>query len=63
MSTGEIIRRRREALGIEQKEMAAQLEITPSMLCQIERGTKQVTIPLGKKIARILECTMDELAG
>ena len=63
MTTGEIIKQRREALGIEQKAMAEELGITPSMLCQIERGTKMVTMPLAKRIAYMLECTIDELAG
>lgn len=60
MSIGENIKRLRVIRGIQQVELAEKLGISQSMLCQIERGTKAVTLPLGKQIAEILDCTVDD---
>ncbi len=61
MNTGEIIRQLRTDSGISQRELACELEISQSMLAQIERGTKILTVPLAKKLSEILGCTIQDL--
>ena len=57
MSVGENIKKR-----LSQAELAGAIGVGQSYLSQIERGTKAASIQLGKQIAEILECTLDELA-
>ena len=47
--------------NITQAKLAESVGITQSMICQIERGTKTVTMPLGKQISEILECSVEDL--
>lgn len=61
MNVGENIRIRRESLGISQAELAENVGISQAMLCQIERGTKNPSIQVGRAIAGFLNCSMDEL--
>lgn len=63
MGIGENIKRMRMDKGISQSSLARQLGITSSMLSQIERGTKFVSMPLGKAIATVLNCTINDLYG
>ena len=46
MSIGANTRRLRIDAGLTQAALAAQIGIGTSMLCQIERGTKTLTLPL-----------------
>lgn len=61
MSIGDNVRRLREEKHYTQKELADAVYVTPSMICQIERGTKTLTAPLCKDIATFLKCSIDEL--
>lgn len=61
MSIGENIKRLREEKGILQSELAEILNISQSMVCQLERGTKVPTLPLSNEIAKVLDCSLDEL--
>lgn len=61
MSVGENIRRTRLEQGMTQAYVAEQAGITQAMLCQIERGTKNPSLQVGKEIADILGCKMEEL--
>lgn len=61
MNTGEIIRKMRTDFGISQRDLAFKLEISQSMLAQIERGTKILTVPLAKRLSAILGCTIQDL--
>lgn len=61
MNIGEKIRSLREQHGISQQELSDQVKCTPSMICQIERGTKVPTILLANEIAEVFGCTVDEL--
>ncbi len=61
MSVGENIKRIREQNGSSQIELAERVGITQSMLCQIERGTKNPSLQVGKAIADILGCKIDDL--
>ena len=61
MSIGDNLKRLRESKGVSQTELSKDLNITRSMLCQIERGTKALSLPLAKEITQILNCGIDEL--
>lgn len=61
MSIGENIKRLREEKHYTQKELAEAVFITQSMICQIERGTKIPSMPLGKEIAAVLNCDVAQL--
>ncbi len=60
VNIGENIRRIRKQKGLIQEYVAQKAGITPSMLCQIEKGSKNLTLQRGKAIADVLECTLEE---
>ncbi len=61
MSVGNNIRRLRENKKIQQKFLAEKAGITQSMLSQIEKGIKNPSLQVGKEIADILGCKMEDL--
>lgn len=61
MSIGENIRKYRVGKQITQKELASEIGVTQSMIAQIERGTKTLTLPLGKEMARALDVNLEDL--
>ncbi len=61
MSVGENIRVRRQTLGLSQTELATAVGIRQPMIAQIERNTKNPSLQIGKEIARVLQCSMDDL--
>lgn len=61
MSVGENIRRIRESRQITQVWLAEKVGISQAMLCQIERGTKNPSLQVGRDIANILNCKIDDL--
>lgn len=61
MATGDIIRTKREAKGMTQKQLADAVGVAPSFITQIERGTKSITLALAKQVAVVLECSVAEL--
>ena len=63
MGFGEIIKARREELGITQAAAAAELGISRPMLCQLERGSKAPSLPLALQLAKLLQCSLNELCG
>lgn len=60
-SVGENIKTKRLKKKLTQKELAEIIKVSPSMVCQIERGTKTPSILLGKDIAEALDCILDDL--
>lgn len=54
VDVGQMVRERRLAKNMTQQELAEQIQITQSMLCQIERGSKIPTILLAWEIAKAL---------
>lgn len=58
---GANIRKRRIEKGMTQQELADKVEVVKSMICQIERGSKTVSLVLANDIARVLECSIQEL--
>ena len=61
MNVGENIRRNRQEKGLTQVYVAKQAGISQAMLCQIERGTKNPSLQIGKSIADILGCRLESL--
>ena len=47
MSIGENIKSRRKALNMQQGDLAKAVGVSQAMICQIERGTKVPSMPLG----------------
>lgn len=62
MSVGENIKKKAGGKGTQPGRACRSNWVGQSYLSQIERGTKTASIQLGKQIAEILECTLDELA-
>ena len=61
MHVGENIRRIREEKGIAQVKLAEEAGITQAMLCQVERGSKNPSLQVGREIALCLGCTIEDL--
>ena len=58
MSVGENIRRIREQKNMTQAYVAESAGISQAMLCQIEKGTKNPSLQVGKEIADTLGCDL-----
>lgn len=63
MNVGANIRRIREEKGISQKQISEKVGVSQAMICQIERGTKNPSLQIGMEIAKVFNCTVDELLG
>ena len=61
MSVGDNIRRIRKERGLTETHIAKQTQVTPQMICQIERGTRSPSLQLGAEIARVLGCSLEDL--
>lgn len=61
MSVGEKIKTRRIEEEMSQEELARLVQVTQSMICQIERGSKVPTLILASEIAKALHCTVSDL--
>lgn len=61
MSIGENIKARREAAGMTQARLAEAVGVSVPMICQIERGTKVPSLPLGAQIAACVGCKLEDL--
>lgn len=55
------LRRRRRAAELTQEWMGDYLKITQGSYNQIERGTKQPSIPIIEALTQLFNCTADEL--
>ena len=60
-SLGEKLRELRDARGLLLREVAAQLEVDPSLLSKIERGERTAKKEQVSKFAEILKVSKDEL--
>lgn len=60
MATGEKMMQKRIEKGLSRKELADKVGVSESMIGQIERGTKALTVALGKEIAQVLQCTVND---
>lgn len=61
MSIGKNIKEKRQALGLTQEKLADAVGLGRSMVAQIERGSKVPNMILGRDIAKVLGCGMEEL--
>jgi len=62
MSLGTRLRKRREAAGLSQRELARLARIPQPNISDIERGVQEdITASLLKRLARALGCTTDYL--
>ena len=63
MSVGENIAKLRNEIGLSQRELAEDVGISQSMVAQIERGSKALTVPLAKQIADKLGKSITDIIG
>lgn len=63
MSIGSNIRKKRENLKISQTKLAEAVGISQSLMAQFERGSKIPNMMLGKEIANVLQCEMEDLVS
>jgi hypothetical protein len=61
MSVGANIRRIRLEKGLTQAELADRLSVSQSMLCQIERETKNPSLQVCRAVAEVLDCKIETL--
>lgn len=61
MSIGENLKRLRTDKGMSQLELAKAVGVTQPMIAQLERGTKALTMELGKDISNALNVAINEL--
>ena len=60
---GENIKKIRLAKGLNQKELAKRVHVVPSMICQIERGSRTVSLVLAEEMAQVLGCDIKDFIG
>jgi transcriptional regulator with XRE-family HTH domain len=63
MEMHDVIRQRRDDLGLSQSELAAKVGVDPRQIRRYESGDTQPTLSVAKAIARALDISIDELAG
>lgn len=61
LSIGANLKRLRTEKGMSQEELACSVHVTQSMIAQIERGTKALTVELAKEVLAVLGATMDDI--
>lgn len=61
MGLGVNVRRLREQAGMQQAELADKVQISRTMMCQIERNMKIPSLPVGVAIAKVLGTTAEKL--
>lgn len=52
----------REQKGIEQKELARLLSVTPTAVCNWESGNRALYFATAKQICKLLDCTLEDLS-
>lgn len=62
-SIGERARRRREALGITQKYVASQLNVSPNTYSNYENDVRKIDAEMVRELAKILKTTTSYLLG
>ena len=62
-SVAKRIKELREHRGLNQAQLAAQSEITPAAISQIESGNRMPSTPLLRRIAPVLGTSIDYLLG
>ena len=49
-----IVRDKRKEKGLTQTELARQVHVAQSMICNIEKGTRQPSVPVAKRLGAAL---------
>ena len=57
------IKEKRLNIGLTQKELAKKVNLTPSTICDAEHGRINLSINKIKCMAKIFNCTVDELVN
>ena len=60
MSVGKKLRQIRRSKDITQEQLANQVNVAKSYLCQIERETKSPSVNLLEEIAEVLGCSVTD---
>lgn len=60
---GKRIKKQRESLGFQMKQLSLKIGVTPSLISQIENGKAFPSIVTLKKVAEALQTTVGELIG
>lgn len=60
MSVGENIKKIRLERGMQQAELAEKAGVTQAMLSQVERGIKNPSLQVGREMAIILQCRIED---
>lgn len=60
---GKRIKKKRESLGFQMKELSIKIGVTPSLISQIENGKAYPSIVTLKKVSEALQTTVGELIG
>ena len=63
MGIGERIAKLRKRANLTQKQLAGMVGVSGGMIAQIERGTKTLSLQLGKMIARALKVDILQIIG
>lgn len=58
---GKRIRKLRKEMGLTQEQLADKVNITPHHLCYVENARRRPSLPLVRRLARVLETTLGEL--
>ena len=61
MQFGEAIRKKRESLGLTQQELAEKLFVSRQTVCRWENGSRCPDLIMAKKIALVLDISLDDL--
>ncbi len=61
MNIGANLKRLREAVNMSQADLAKEVNVSQAMICQIERGSKSMSMSLGAEIAAVLGCDLLDL--
>lgn len=61
MSIGEKVKAKRKEHNLTQNELSERIGITQGMLCQIERGSKNPSLPICKLLAKEFNCEISDL--
>ena len=61
MQFGEAIKKKRESLGLTQQDLAEKLFVSRQTVCRWENGSRCPDLVMAKKIALVLDISLDEL--
>ena len=63
MEIGEMILKKRQAAGMTQERLAAQVPCSRTSIAQYELGLKTPSVSIVARLADVFGCTVDELIG